>query len=58
MVILVNFRSALTVDDIIFKMSKLEAVSTDGRWMLTGVTKKAKMPLEKLKIPVPVGVDA
>ncbi|HNU35580.1 MAG TPA: hypothetical protein PKJ15_03200 [Methanomassiliicoccales archaeon] len=53
-----NFRSALTVDDIIFKMSKLEAVSTDGRWMLTGVTKKAKMPLEKLKIPVPVGVDA
>lgn len=28
-----------------------------GDWMMTEVTKKAKMPLEKLKFPVPVGVD-
>jgi len=46
-----------SVDDIIFELSKLRAVSTGGRWMLTEVTKKVRTPLEKLKIPVPVGVS-
>ena len=45
-----------SVDDIIFELSKLRAVSTGGRWMLTEVTKKVRTPLEKLKVPVPVGV--
>jgi transposase len=47
-----------SVDDILFEMSKLRAVSTGGRWMLTEVTKRVRTPLERLKIPVPVGVDA
>lgn len=45
-----------SVDDIMFEMSKVRAVSTGGRWMLTEVTKNARTPLEKMRIPVPVGV--
>ena len=47
-----------SVDDILFEMAKLRAVSTGGRWMLTEVPKKARTALEKMRIPVPVGVDA
>jgi len=46
-----------SVDDILFEMAKVRAVSTGGRWMLTEVPKKARVSLEKLKIPVPVGVS-
>ena len=46
-----------SVDDILFELSKVRAVSTGGRWMLTEMPKKARVSLEKLKIPVPVGVS-
>lgn len=46
-----------SVDDILFELSKVRAVSTGGRWMLTEVPKKARVSLEKLKIAVPVGVS-
>jgi transposase len=45
-----------SVDDILFELAKVRAVSTGGRWMLTEVPKKARTSLEKMKVPVPVGV--
>jgi transposase len=45
-----------SVDDIIFELAKVRAVSTGGRWMLTEIPKKARVSLEKLRIAVPVGV--
>ncbi|MFA5312428.1 MAG: hypothetical protein WC375_03790, partial [Methanomassiliicoccales archaeon] len=46
-----------SVDDIMFEMSKVRAVSTGGRWMLTEVMKGARVQLEKMRVPVPVGVS-
>jgi len=46
-----------SVDDVLFEMSKVRAVSCGDRWMLTEVPKKARTALEKMKIAVPVGVS-
>jgi transposase len=46
-----------SVDDILAELGRVRAVSTGGRWMLTEVPKKARVALQKLRIPVPVGVS-
>lgn len=46
-----------SVDDILFELSKIRAVSTGGRWMLTEVPKNARTALEKMGVPVGVSTQ-
>jgi transposase len=48
--------SKQSVDDILSEMGKIRAVQCGDNWLLTEVPKKARTALEKMRIPVPVGV--
>ncbi len=45
-----------SIDDIMCEMGKIRAVRCGDAWLLTEVPKKARTALEKMRIPVPVGV--
>lgn len=51
-----NLLKKSSVDDIIFEMSKIRAVQTGDKWLLTEIPKKCRIMLEKLEISVPVVV--
>jgi hypothetical protein len=47
-----------SIDDVMCEIGKTRAVRCGDAWLLTEVPKKARTALEKMRIPVPVGVDA
>jgi len=46
-----------SIEEIMMELAKLRAVKVGGKWRLTEISKKQRVILEKMKIPIPVDAN-